>query len=773
MPIIGGGAENGYFERLDEDGPDTPDPYAQRGPVSYAPHTSSTTIIGYWIAFTFAAMDANLVTINFDRIEDDLGFISEEVKGMWLGRATFSNTMVSAAAALLVGHLADRMSRPLLFASLLIFGKLVCLAFFVVSTYEQLYMAYSMMGVTVGGLAPLACSMAADMFPVDSRASMLGIWGTALVAGPLLGEYLVDVMPPTFHWKMSFAVVALLGLMVAVLIALNARDPKRGQHEEALRERQEAMFRIGEPWYYTAQITGTKLSAIVAKPSNLLGYLQAIPAALPWALMGTYLTAFLVGQNGFSDAAAAHVLLFHHMGGGLGVLLGALIGQEIYNQSRSGMPMFLGACAIIGLAPCLALINRGYTPNQFAEAQIVAGVAGLLAGAAHFNVQAILLNVNRPEIRGTALGLFGAVVAVSRAFAPLFVAAFLPPIGSPHSAYNTLIWVGLLSGVGIILQAFTFGRDERVLQAQLSHLDEMQMHAEMDGMPPGGENYDPIVVDLAAEPDETEEERLARIAANTDPNDAELFKRMRLFESLKSEGNAHFANQRWEQAIESFTKCLEVDPADGQLNSLIYCNRAAAFQQAGDLDKAVDDCTMAIQVDNSHRIQLKAHQRRGRCYQQKEEHEKAVRDFEMALRMHHTHETQAELREAKMLLKRAKSGDDYYTVLGVSRDADAAAIKKAYKQQALKCHPDKLAGCSDKEKEDAEKQFKKVGEAYAVLSDEEKKKEYDEGTYDDGSGKCAADSDEDDFQMFFNGRPQPHGGRGRGTYGRSPFNFHM
>ena len=35
----------------------------------------------------------------------------------------------------------------------------------------------------VGGLTPLACSMAADMFPVDNRASMLGIWGTALVAG--------------------------------------------------------------------------------------------------------------------------------------------------------------------------------------------------------------------------------------------------------------------------------------------------------------------------------------------------------------------------------------------------------------------------------------------------------------------------------------------------------------------------------------------------------------------------------------------------------------
>ena len=62
--------------------------------------------------------------------------------------------------------------------------------------------------------------------------------------GPLLGQYLVDVMPPAFHWKMSFAVAAVLGLIVAVLLALTARDPKRGQHEEGLRARYVAYFSI-------------------------------------------------------------------------------------------------------------------------------------------------------------------------------------------------------------------------------------------------------------------------------------------------------------------------------------------------------------------------------------------------------------------------------------------------------------------------------------------------------------------------------------------------
>jgi len=63
---------------------------------------------------------------------------------------------------------------------------------------------------------------------------------------------------------------------------------------------------------------------------------------------------------------------------------------------------------------------------------------------------------------------------------------------------------------------------------------------------------------------------------------------------------------------------------------------------------------------------------------------------------------------------------DYYAVLGVSRDASASDIKKAYRKLALKHHPDKNPG--DK---GAEERFKEITEAYAVLSDPEKKSQYD------------------------------------------------
>src|SRR5689334_15867993 len=72
---------------------------------------------------------------------------------------------------------------------------------------------------------------------------------------------------------------------------------------------------------------------------------------------------------------------------------------------------------------------------------------------------------------------------------------------------------------------------------------------------------------------------------------------------------------------------------------------------------------------------------------------------------------------------------DYYAALGVAKDADAAAIKKAYRKLARDRHPDKNPGNTE-----AETRFKEVSEAYDVLSDEKRRAEYDDARRLFGAG---------------------------------------
>ena len=120
---------------------------------------------------------------------------------------------------------------------------------------------------------------------------------------------------------------------------------------------------------------------------------------------------------------------------------------------------------------------------------------------------------------------------------------------------------------------------------------------------------------------------------------------------------------------------------------------------------------------------------------------------------------------------------DYYEVLGIDRGADDATIKKAYRKLAKKYHPDMNPG--DK---DAEHKFKEASEAYAVLSDAQKRQQYDQfghaafeqggggaggfggfGGFDFGGGQDMGDIFGDIFGDLFGGGRGRSGGAGGGA----------
>lgn len=122
---------------------------------------------------------------------------------------------------------------------------------------------------------------------------------------------------------------------------------------------------------------------------------------------------------------------------------------------------------------------------------------------------------------------------------------------------------------------------------------------------------------------------------------------------------------------------------------------------------------------------------------------------------------------------------DYYGALGVPKDADASTIKKTYRKLASELHPDKNPGDAA-----AEKRFKEVSEAYAVLGDEKKRAEYDEaqrlaasgfsgaggfpgGGFPGGAGGYSQSFNPEDLADLFARAGAARGGRG-GGYDEGP-----
>ncbi|KAG9142951.1 hypothetical protein Leryth_006221 [Lithospermum erythrorhizon] len=224
----------------------------------------------------------------------------------------------------------------------------------------------------------------------------------------------------------------------------------------------------------------------------------------------------------------------------------------------------------------------------------------------------------------------------------------------------------------------------------------------------------------------------------------------------KAAGNEAFQSGKYADAVEHYTEAISCNVDSRPFAAICFCNRAAAYRAMNQIADAIADCSLAMALDGSYK---KAISRRASLFEMIRDYGNAVADFQRLLSLHKRHlgskmsqtgqydiSSINELRQTEQKIAALEEEDrketplNMYQILGVDSTASASDIKKAYRKAALRHHPDK-AGQSLARNEyvddglwkeiaeefhkDADKLFKMIGEAYAVLSDPNKRARYD------------------------------------------------
>jgi DnaJ homolog subfamily C member 3 len=258
-----------------------------------------------------------------------------------------------------------------------------------------------------------------------------------------------------------------------------------------------------------------------------------------------------------------------------------------------------------------------------------------------------------------------------------------------------------------------------------------------------------------------------REALKMDPEHKESkagHKQVKAIEKKLKKGDAAFAAADYPAALEHWEAAIAVDPSHTAFVRPLTLKMAMAHAK----NKQVKQGLAIVDGYLEQEETLEGLTVRAEIQQLADDYEGAVRTMERAVEIApddaSRQTAQKKLQAAQVALKQSKE-KNYYKILGLQRSADKKEIKRAYRDLALKWHPDKNTGDS---KEEAEKMFHDIGEAYEVLSDDELKGKYDRGeqVFENQGGQQR----QSPHQQFFHF--QQGGGRQHSNGGQQ-FRFHF
>ncbi|MCC6382701.1 MAG: MFS transporter [Dehalococcoidia bacterium] len=177
-----------------------------------------------WVIYACHSMDRALPNILVEPVKNEFGLSDTQV-GLFTGLAY---GVAFSLAVLPAGWIADRVSRRNFLALAVVVWSALTALGGVTRSFGQLLLARIGVGIGESAGAPLVLPMLSDLFPPNKRSLALGILYMAVPAGAVLASAIGAHIAQDYGWRHAFFVAGVPGVLIAVLLFLTVREPKRG-----------------------------------------------------------------------------------------------------------------------------------------------------------------------------------------------------------------------------------------------------------------------------------------------------------------------------------------------------------------------------------------------------------------------------------------------------------------------------------------------------------------------------------------------------------------
>ncbi len=390
-----------------------------------------------------------------------------------LGLIGSAFTLIGAFISIFFGYFTDKISRKKLLIATVFVGEIPCLLTgipYFTQSIEMFTLLRVLTGIGIGGIYPISFSLLSDYFKEEHRATASACLGVAWAVGMMVGPGLAGFLTNDYGWRIAFIIAAVPNFPLVLLFALYAREPERGRTEDAL----EDLIQQGKVYKQTISPSDFKL--ILSNRTNLWTFLQGIPGTIPWGILGYWMIHFLEQVRHFSKEMATSVFMLLGIGATLGSLVFALIGERLYHRNPRYMPIMCGCGVLLGVIPAFMMINWPVANPEGVELvafMSLAFLTGFFVAVASANVKAILMNVNRPEHRGSVFAVFNITDNLGQGFGPA-IGGMLVSCGYLFMMNFSIFW-WILCGLIFFMVARYITQDRDKLQRLMQErADQMQ-----------------------------------------------------------------------------------------------------------------------------------------------------------------------------------------------------------------------------------------------------------------------------------------------------------